>query len=53
MEGMFNDIKEEATHTELTGTDKDKSKTATKASVCDKVVAELPTGCTTPCNPST
>ena len=34
MESMFDDIKEEATQTKLTGTDKDK-KTAAKA-VCDK-----------------
>jgi hypothetical protein len=34
MESMFDDIKEEATQTKLTGTDKDK-RTAAKA-VCDK-----------------
>jgi hypothetical protein len=50
MQSMFDDIKEEGTHqTKLMGTDKDK-KTATKA-VC--ATRSLPTGCTTPCNPST
>jgi hypothetical protein len=51
MESMFDDTKEEATQTKLTGTDKDKKQDCGQGRM-RQATRSLPTRCTTPCSPS-
>jgi hypothetical protein len=53
MEGMFDDIKEEATQTKLTGSTKDTRPRTRSLRPRQYATRPLPTGSTSPCSPST